>query len=148
MGVNRQSLLSRRRRTSISYVTENFFVAHLAKGDLTPITVSKQILHGVETGPKEAICLPEFCAFLSTSTTSSLNASTKRSPNKRGRGIPSLILCRYVFLGGRSTTVLWLEVVFHVITFMPVRSSISSSRGETGGRSFGWNERASPSFSA
>jgi hypothetical protein len=129
-------------------VTENLFVAYLAKGDLTPVTVSKQIFHGVEACSKEAICFPQFCAFVSTSTTSSLNATTERSPNKRGRSIPSLILCRYVFLGERTSTTVLLARSGILITFMPVCSSISSSRDETGGRSFGWNERASPSFSA
>jgi hypothetical protein len=88
--------------TIVPDMTKDFQMAHFTQGELTPVTVGEQILHGVKALSKKAISLPKISSFPTSSSTTLLNTGSECPPDKCCGSVPALIFCCDVFLCGRA----------------------------------------------
>jgi hypothetical protein len=79
-------------------MAENFLMTHLTQSNFTPIAVSEQVFHSMQSCAKEAVCFTEVSAFTTLCTATVFNTGTESSSDESGRGIPSPIFGGHVFL--------------------------------------------------
>jgi len=121
--------------TVVSDVTEDLGVTEFTQSDLYPIAVGSEVLEGMEALSKKSVSFPKLSPILTTGTAAFLDALAKGTTDERSRCIPTAIFSGHVVLNA-SPSILVPSPRSFVLTFIPVRESISNSRGSTGGRSY------------
>ena len=120
--------------TVVADVTEDLVVTELTQSNFCPVAVCSEVLKGMEALSKKSVCFPKLSPIPTTGTAALLDALAEGTTDERSGGIPTTIFSGHVILNA-SPSILMPSPGSFALTFIPVRESISNSRGSTGGRS-------------
>jgi len=85
-------------QTIVADMTVDFVVTKLTQSKLDPVTMSGEVLEGVETLAKKPISFPKLSSLPTPGTATFLDALAEGTADERGGGIPTTIFGGHVVL--------------------------------------------------